>query len=51
MGLDAVNGDCLEPIAQIGLEPAKGSVVDSKGVFEMAEKEGEISSVTGSRKV
>lgn len=51
MGLDAVNGHCLKPIAQIQLEPGEGSVVDSEGVFETAEKDGVVDSVKGRRKV
>ena len=40
MGLDVVNRDCLEPIAQIGLEAGKGSVMDSEGVLKTVETDG-----------
>ena len=51
MGLDIGYGHCLEPIAEIGLEPGKDSVSDSDGVFETAEKDGVVNSVKGRRKV
>ena len=43
--------DCLEPIVQIGLEPAEGSIVDSKCALSAGEKGGVVDSVKGRRRV
>ena len=50
IGLHVVSRHCLEPVVQIGLEPSDGSIVDSKSLLKVDEKDGVVDCIKGSRK-